>query len=132
VIVIAPDLMTAIADARETENRRHAEVIDALDGMERSARRLGMLGSSRDASRVDGPRRPGRRAGGVRRAITDLFDGDPGMTWTAEGVLGAMAQAGVETNAANVHQHLGRLVKAGVLERPHRGVYRRAGLRVAS
>jgi hypothetical protein len=75
---------------------------------------------------LQGGRAPrGRPAGRVRAALLEAFGADSAELDT-EALREHLRRDGLEPSADNLHQHLGRLVKAGALERAGRGVYRRA------
>jgi hypothetical protein len=83
------------------------------------------LEARRNRTSVPGPRASrGRPAGHIRTALLEAF------TERAELATGELrehlSRLGLEPSSDNLHQHLGRLVRAGALERAGRGVYRLA------
>lgn len=66
----------------------------------------------------------GRPPGALRSALLGAFSSDD-QTLSTDDLRQHLATQGIETTVDNLHQHLGRLVKAGELSRPGRGRYQR-------
>ena len=123
----------ALADVGRTSafQIEHAEVEVSIRGLTVSSRERSL------SARAPSPRKrlakraaksrsaaTGRPAGPVRAALIAALDQAPEAV-TAQSLGEQLKRDGVEATTGNLHQQLGRLVKAGEIERAGRGLYRR-------
>jgi hypothetical protein len=90
---------------------------------ERSSKRTAPKRRSATSRRQSAGAR-GRPAGRVRLALLGAFTENPDAQLDTEALRLHLKVQGLEPTTDNLHQHLGRLVRAGALTRPSRGLYR--------